>query len=120
MSTHLAAGAGQAIEDAYVLGRLLAHPHTTHGTLSSALTIYDTVRRPLGHAAVEASLRLGFLYEFHPNFVPPDVNLDRAVAGDDRAELGKVAQSIQDVWKFHTVGTPKSEWVHAEEMLLAL
>jgi hypothetical protein len=43
---HNSAGAGQAIEDAYVLGELLRLPECTRGTLPQFLRAYEAVRRP--------------------------------------------------------------------------
>ncbi|KAH9926277.1 FAD/NAD(P)-binding domain-containing protein [Epithele typhae] len=50
-----AAGAGQAIEDGFVLSEVLAHPSVTARTLPAALAAYDTVRRPFAHAVQRAS-----------------------------------------------------------------
>jgi len=46
MEPHQGAGAGQAIEDAYLLATLLGHSRTTFGSAPRALQVYDTVRRP--------------------------------------------------------------------------
>ncbi|KAK1230959.1 hypothetical protein PQX77_005933 [Marasmius sp. AFHP31] len=43
---HQGTGAGQAIEDAYVLAELLGHPQTTREAISRTLRIYDSIRRP--------------------------------------------------------------------------
>lgn len=43
---HNGAGAGQAIEDSYVLSQLLAHPECTADTIPSFLVAYERVRRP--------------------------------------------------------------------------
>jgi salicylate hydroxylase len=43
---HNGAGAGQAIEDAYVLGQLLGSDGCTKETLPSFLQAYEDVRRP--------------------------------------------------------------------------
>jgi hypothetical protein len=43
---HNGAGAGQAIEDAFVLGELLRLPECTHATLPQFLLAYEAVRRP--------------------------------------------------------------------------
>lgn len=53
-------GAGQALEDSYILGRLLGHPKTTLQTLHSSLVIYDEVRRPRGNKVLEYSLEVSF------------------------------------------------------------
>jgi hypothetical protein len=43
---HNGAGAGQAIEDAFVLGELLRLPECTRATLPQFLLAYEAVRRP--------------------------------------------------------------------------
>jgi salicylate hydroxylase len=43
---HNGAGAGQAIEDAFVLGELLRLPECTRETLPQFLLAYEAVRRP--------------------------------------------------------------------------
>jgi salicylate hydroxylase len=55
MAPHQGAGAGQSIEDAYVLPTLLGHSRTTLNTIPRALTIYDTVRQPFANKVAEQS-----------------------------------------------------------------
>ncbi|KAL0954233.1 hypothetical protein HGRIS_005361 [Hohenbuehelia grisea] len=62
MSPQQASGAGQAIEDAYILCTLLAHPLTTRTTTSRALRIYDTIRRPIAEEIAERALLNGRLF----------------------------------------------------------
>jgi salicylate hydroxylase len=47
---HNGAGAGQAIEDAYVLGELLKMPECTREALPRFLLAYEAVRRPRASA----------------------------------------------------------------------
>ncbi|KAL0954169.1 hypothetical protein HGRIS_005302 [Hohenbuehelia grisea] len=51
MTPHQGSGAGQAMEDAFILATLLGHPRTTRGTISRALKVYDEIRRPFAHTA---------------------------------------------------------------------
>ncbi|EJD50167.1 FAD/NAD(P)-binding domain-containing protein [Auricularia subglabra TFB-10046 SS5] len=44
MTPHNGSGANQALEDAYLLGRLLAHPMTAANNVEFALQAYDSVR----------------------------------------------------------------------------
>ncbi|KZW00703.1 FAD/NAD(P)-binding domain-containing protein [Exidia glandulosa HHB12029] len=60
---HCGQGAGQALEDSYILGQLLGHPKTTLQTLRSTLAIYDEIRRPRGNKVVEYSLETGNVWE---------------------------------------------------------
>ncbi|KAI0332657.1 salicylate hydroxylase [Cubamyces sp. BRFM 1775] len=62
MMPYQGAGAGQAIEDAYVLSNVLADPRTTRSTLDRAMHAYDAVRRPFALRVQEASRENGLLY----------------------------------------------------------
>ncbi|KAI0784810.1 FAD/NAD(P)-binding domain-containing protein [Abortiporus biennis] len=55
MTPHLGAGAGQAIEDCYVLATLLGESCITPERVSDVLKIYETVRRPLNSHARNTS-----------------------------------------------------------------
>ncbi|KAF8880242.1 salicylate hydroxylase [Gymnopilus junonius] len=55
MTPHQGSGAGQAIEDAFILSTLLGHPLTTRDTISRALNIYDHIRRPFALQVQERS-----------------------------------------------------------------
>ncbi|KIP04663.1 hypothetical protein PHLGIDRAFT_183112 [Phlebiopsis gigantea 11061_1 CR5-6] len=119
MTTHFGAGAGQAVEDAYILGRLLAHPRVHDAsTARAALGVYDAVRQPIGSDAVERSLRLGFLYEFQAAYLPADVDRARACASDV-AELARLGAAISEVYEFHWAAMPEQDWERAQGLLEA-
>lgn len=105
-----------ASQDAYILGRLLAHPSVDASNLADALRVYDAVRRPIGNEVVERSLRLGFLYELHPDFLPPGTDVDSVRAGD-RAQFERIAEDMEDIWGFHSGGLPEDDWRRAQELL---
>lgn len=63
MTPHCGQGAGQALEDSFILGRLLGHPKTTRKTLHRTLQIYDQVRRPRGNKVLEYSLETGDVWD---------------------------------------------------------
>jgi len=64
MLTHLGAGAGQGIEDAYVLARLLGHPQTTLANLEAVLQAYDRIRRPRAQMVSDTtSIKAGRIYD---------------------------------------------------------
>lgn len=65
MLPHLGAGAGQAIEDAVLLSRLLGHPQTTASNIPSVLLAYDRVRVPRATMAQRGSQRSGDIYDGH-------------------------------------------------------
>ena len=69
-------------QDAYILGRLLTDPALTTDNVAAVLQIYDDIRRPVASDVVERSLRLGFLYEFHPDYLPNGVDVDKLCGGD--------------------------------------
>ncbi|EIW82773.1 FAD/NAD(P)-binding domain-containing protein [Coniophora puteana RWD-64-598 SS2] len=59
MTPYQGSGAGQAVEDAYVLATLLGHPGTTLATVPRALAVYDEVRRPFAIGIADASQEVG-------------------------------------------------------------
>jgi salicylate hydroxylase len=59
---HQGAGAGQAIEDAYVLSELIGKVKSA-GELEAAFKAYDEVRRPRSQRVVTTSREAGHLYE---------------------------------------------------------
>jgi len=58
-------GAGASIEDANVLGALLAKPEINRATVDIALEIFDKVRVAEGRRVIRGSRLTGFLYEFN-------------------------------------------------------
>ncbi|KAK0450371.1 uncharacterized protein EV420DRAFT_1646605 [Desarmillaria tabescens] len=56
MDPHQGAGAGLAIEDAYVLAELLSHPRITKSAIHHALEVYDSMRRPFAEEIARRSL----------------------------------------------------------------
>ncbi|KAI0784965.1 FAD/NAD(P)-binding domain-containing protein [Abortiporus biennis] len=59
MFTHLGAGAGQGLEDGYLLARLLSHPATNASNLTAVLQTYDEIRRPRAQDVWERSYNSG-------------------------------------------------------------
>lgn len=64
MTPHQGLGAGQGMEDAYVLSRLLRDPGTTRENVALALQVYNDVRRDNAHAAAVSSERMGAMADF--------------------------------------------------------
>ncbi|EXJ94475.1 hypothetical protein A1O1_02871 [Capronia coronata CBS 617.96] len=63
-----AAGAGQGLEDALILSRLLGLVRRTN-EVESAIQVYDAIRRPRAQAVVQESRDVGMAYFFlHPDF----------------------------------------------------
>ncbi|KAI0361039.1 FAD/NAD-P-binding domain-containing protein [Trametes cingulata] len=65
MLPHLGAGAGQGIEDAYLLSRLLGHPHTNTDNVKSVLQVYSEIRRPRAQMVWDRSRLAGSIYDGH-------------------------------------------------------
>lgn len=71
---HKGSGAGMAIEDAYVLGGLIAQALSGDGedvgkAIPAAFRVYDATRRPRTQRLVEDSRETGQLYDLeHPDF----------------------------------------------------
>lgn len=61
-------GAGQAIEDAYVLASLLGRAAESRMSLDSALRLYDDIRRPVAQDVACRSRRAGMYYH---HLIPP-------------------------------------------------
>lgn len=71
---HQGAGAGQGIEDAYVMASLLGHSDTlTPDDVDRAFRAFDTVRRPRTQRVVSTSRAAGQLYDFELPGVEHDV-----------------------------------------------
>jgi len=68
MTPHQGAGAGQAIEDAYILASILGHALTTKTTLSQALAAYEHIRLPLANHVLRESRNSGLMYEFNSEY----------------------------------------------------
>lgn len=111
MTTHLGAGAGQAMEDAYVLGRMLAHPSLTLDKIPDALRIYEEIRLPFANTVVKESEITGLLYEFNGTMYD---GLDRS---KEREELHTLAKQIEKQWEWHWTKEFDEDWERAETLL---
>ncbi|OBZ79798.1 Salicylate hydroxylase [Grifola frondosa] len=63
MLPHLGAGAGQGLEDALLLSRLLSHPETKISNIEAVLQVYDNIRRPRSQMVWKGSDAAGELYD---------------------------------------------------------
>lgn len=67
MSPHLGAGACTAIEDAYILGKIIAKSAqgvTNSNDIHQMLDIYNTLRQPYGNEIMRWAHEMGEFYEF--------------------------------------------------------
>lgn len=75
MLPHQGAGAGQGIEDAWLLSRLLGDPQALSTNLEKLLDVYDAIRRPRARQVQKTSWEAGELYEFRDSQVGAQENL---------------------------------------------
>ncbi|KAI0630491.1 salicylate hydroxylase [Trametes polyzona] len=117
MMPYQGAGAGQAIEDAFVLSRLLIDPRTTRATLGRALRAYDAVRRPFSQRVQAASRENGLLYTL--NFPGHTFDGGPAALGTsaDREKLARIRERIQRNWEWAWETTADADVQRALRML---
>lgn len=104
---HKGSGAGMAIEDAYLLGHLVAQALSgsddANKAIPAAFRVYDATRRERTQRLVEDSRETGTLYD-----------LEHPVFGTDKEKLKETLLTRMDwVWK-HDV---EEELVAAKELL---
>ncbi|KAH0831257.1 hypothetical protein J3R83DRAFT_13890 [Lanmaoa asiatica] len=126
MSPHFGAGAGQAIEDAFVLGRLIAHPLTTPHRIQGALRIYEEIRLPFARSVASLSLSTGWMYPFMaPGYYDgtrKDDDLDEmGISAYEREGMETLKQEILRRWDWmNELGGALPAWKDAESKLQAL
>ncbi|KAI0821662.1 FAD/NAD-P-binding domain-containing protein [Trametes gibbosa] len=103
MTPHQGAGAGQAIEDAFILAELLGNTHTTLSTISRALQTYEHVRLPPANHVLRGSYESGNMYEFN------------GPLWDDIVRLGT---QIGSQWDWLSATTPEEERQKALRLLV--
>ncbi|WP_109511641.1 salicylate 1-monooxygenase [Pseudomonas ovata] len=75
MLPHQGAGAGQGLEDAWLLARLLADPQVLEASLPEVLAAYDAIRRPRACRVQRTSHQAGELYELREPHTAADEGL---------------------------------------------
>lgn len=98
MLPHQGAGAGQGLEDAYFLARMLGDPQVSIDNLSALLAAYDALRRPRACRVQRTSWEAGELYELRD----PGV-------GDDELALSSTLESRFDWLWNHDLGADVAE-----------
>ena len=71
---HQGAGAGQAIEDAFILSNLLGQANSVEG-IEKAFHAYDAVRRPRSQKVVATSRDAAKVYQFEDEKLGSDLDL---------------------------------------------
>ena len=94
---HLGAGAGMAMEDAFILSNLVGQASTA-SDLERAFMAYDSVRRPRTQVVIESSLLAGMEYAFRGEGV-----------GDDIEQLTTIIRKrFYELWHLHLVADLES------------
>ncbi|KAF8558624.1 FAD/NAD(P)-binding domain-containing protein [Imleria badia] len=126
MTPHFGAGAVQAIDDAFILGRLLAHPLTSLSRVQDALRIYEQVRFPFAQTIASFSLSTGWMYTFlEPGYYDgtrdgDDVD-DDGIGAYEREGMETIRQEIYKRWDFVDDSRSAPQvWEDAESKLHAL
>ncbi|KAE9393211.1 FAD/NAD(P)-binding domain-containing protein [Gymnopus androsaceus JB14] len=112
MLPHQGVGGGQAIEDAHLLGRLLAHSKATLRTIPAILKLHESLRLPAAQKAAKASYDNGLMYEFnYPGFV------FNGPQGPTKEELKTLGDYIGESFAWLKEGDVEGDWMKAEEKL---
>lgn len=121
MEPHQGSGAGQAIEDAYILGALLTHPRVTRATLRIALDAYQQVRLPRANDVQRRSVINGHLYDFRDNrfahFVSPDGLSTINCTSEDAGRLWEIGHASVESWKWAWTTSIEDDRRYAMDLL---
>ncbi|KAF8217130.1 salicylate hydroxylase [Mycena galopus ATCC 62051] len=96
MTPYQGSGAGQAIEDAYILATVLGHGRTTRENIPCALHIFDEIRRPEAIRVAEASRLNGRYFSFEID----GVDFDRYTGPQLWDKLQTVNDAIVKNWEW--------------------
>ncbi|KIJ64574.1 hypothetical protein HYDPIDRAFT_90107, partial [Hydnomerulius pinastri MD-312] len=111
MEPHLGAGAGQAIEDAFILGRLLAHDLTREDNIPDALNVYQNIRLPVASDVLTRSQNVGRLMAFKS---PLHLNSQDALPHESSEELECIKSAIEKEWDCQHGGGALLDWGRAD------
>ena len=102
MTPHQGSGAGQAVEDAYILALLLSHPKTTLKTLPDALKVYEEIRRPLATEVQKGSFAAGTVFDFlaPESLEVRDFGKNGNVGDEDFGKLWNLGHMLCDRWRW--------------------
>ncbi|KAJ7923437.1 hypothetical protein B0H13DRAFT_1979817 [Mycena leptocephala] len=96
MTPHQGSGAGQAIEDAYILATVLGHRSTIRANVPRALQIFDEIRRPAAAAVMEGSRMNGRYFSFEVD----GVDFDRCTGPQLWDNLQKLNSALVKNWEW--------------------
>jgi salicylate hydroxylase len=72
-TSHCGAGAGMAVEDAFILSELLSDTCASQSDIPARLAAYDAVRRPRTQRLVQYSRESGMLFQMRHPGIQDDV-----------------------------------------------
>ncbi|KAI9069026.1 FAD/NAD(P)-binding domain-containing protein [Trametes sanguinea] len=117
MQTHFGAGGGQAIEDAYILGRLLADSRTTLARVPEVFRIYQDVRLPFTQRVVNEARKAGLMYEFNcPGLYDGSTPLSTSKEEElelEKRQLDDLGKAIEVIWQWQLKERVEDQWVDA-------
>ncbi|OAX33431.1 FAD/NAD(P)-binding domain-containing protein [Rhizopogon vinicolor AM-OR11-026] len=112
MLPHMGAGAGQAIEDAFVLGRLLAHPLTTLDNVHATLKVYQDVRLSVAQLLARQSEGMRCMHDFDALG-----HYDGTDRGNEQEQLELLKGKILERRGWESKGGAIAGWLKAERKL---
>ncbi|OSD01849.1 FAD/NAD(P)-binding domain-containing protein [Trametes coccinea BRFM310] len=118
MQTHFGAGGGQAIEDAYILGCLLADSRTTLARVPDVFRIYQDVRLPFAQRVVNEASKAGLMYEFNcPGLYDgstPHTSSEEDAFTVEKRQLDELGKAIQEIWQWQWKERVEEQWEDAQ------
>ncbi|KAL1671489.1 hypothetical protein EV122DRAFT_295461 [Schizophyllum commune] len=96
MTPFQGSGAGQAVEDAWLLAHLLGDPSVTRDTIPQALRVYDAARRPVAQDVQERSRVNGHLLALNYR----GIDFDALQGEAQRAALIELGEQMQRDWEW--------------------
>ncbi|WP_421842249.1 salicylate 1-monooxygenase [Marinobacter algicola] len=110
MVPHQGAGAGQALEDAYVLASLLTDTHCTRDNAEHVLAAFEAIRHERTCKVQRTSHEAGDLYEYSASGI-----------GDDEARIAANLETRFDwLWNHDPRDDVKATWQHLTKNSTAL
>ncbi|KAL1700581.1 hypothetical protein EV121DRAFT_283285 [Schizophyllum commune] len=96
MTPFQGSGAGQAVEDAWLLAHLLGDPSVSRDTIPDALRVYDAARRPVAPDVQERSRVNGHLLALNYR----GIDFDALQGEAQRAALIELGEQMQRDWEW--------------------
>ncbi|KAF9454477.1 FAD/NAD(P)-binding domain-containing protein [Macrolepiota fuliginosa MF-IS2] len=108
-------GAGQAIEDAFILATVLGNPRTdgSSASIQRALKVFDIVRRPRALEVQERSRLNGRYFSLNYN----DVDFSSLQGEELRAELVELMETVKQNWAWTWTTSPRDSYEEATQLM---